>query len=177
MGLNSLSNSFGYLLAVTLIFNLIDLKTVLLCVLFLSMFFFSKELRSFSAYREYWALIILISAFFFLDSNIFKFSYRFFEKIQTFKWYKENTKSIKSHRFLTSEVDIFQTAKRNTLVIDGYKSITLSKQGSVNKIEMLLGILQGFLSPQNKKSLVLGIGSGVTVTGNSFSLKKLKLSK
>ncbi len=161
LGLNSLGNALGLFFFYTVGDLLPNPVLVLSAVTIICL------LISLSFHRHLGALMVLFAlGVFFMTTNadLFSYSFRYFQSADSFRYAKENLVRIEKFRSLGSEVAIHHFRdKSETLVIDGYRSISIHENSNHFESEALLGFLHSLVLPKNEKTLVLGVGSGATV--------------
>ena len=180
IALNSIFNAIGFILSMFILHQLIPLKILFLfCSIGIIAFLWVKN--EFSNISILISLVLIAIWTLFFNSTIFHLSYTHFGSPKNLEQTIKMTTGIESFRKAGSEVSLLNTLGGKIVVIDGYRSLRISKTDnslvdsfeqinltSGNKYEFVMGALQAFLSQKKEKSLILGVGSGITITANSM---------
>ncbi len=172
LSINSWGNVLGLSFVVMFLTLFSNIK-VLVILIFALLILYSYRLAKAKSTRAILVSMFCLMFILLIPETFFHLSYRHFENGKIFLKNFKSAKLLKSENFLGAQVDIVELSGKKTLIIDGYKSIMLDLDGSFNESEILLGTLQEFIVRNKESALVLGVGSGATVFGNSKYFQKV----
>ena len=92
--------------------------------------------------------------------------------------YMSNIRRIRSFGNETIFYDVFDKANKETVTIfnhNGYISLRFYNDNKTKRRESLFGVLPSLFSKENKKALVLGLGSGITASAVSEFYQSTKV--
>lgn len=115
---------------------------------------------------RWWLLSVTLLpiAFTLHNENVFSYSFRYFQSYSAYRNAKDNIEQVETFKKNGSELSIHHYKNgRETMVIDGYQTISIDKKSNHYRSESLLGLLQSSLVAKKDNALVIGLGSGVTV--------------
>lgn len=176
IGLNSLGNALGlslfYFLGVNFFNSVLILVLIgIFCVL-MNIMSNLQDMRTKRVLLIVLPIITLAIFYVMTPANYFSYSFRYFQSVSSFSHAKENLVRVEKFQSLGSEVAIHHFKdKSETLVIDGYRSISINESSKHFESEALLGFLHSLVLSQNNKTLVLGVGSGATVVAAAKTSK------
>lgn len=164
LGFNFLFNSLGLFIGSSLMSSPHYLLIIFIC-LALTLILISGDHKKFlnARLQVLWMPFIVIW-FIFFDQNILSYSYRYFQNPEVFKQTRENLKSIQTYRSQGSQFSLhFFKNQTQSLIIDGYKSISIDQASGHAYLETQLSVLPALFSNKSRAAVV-GVGSGITVS-------------
>lgn len=183
LALNCIFNAVGFAGAVFVLHQWIILKYIYVLVALLItgfMIYFSRR-------KPIIPILLVLAWALMMNKDIFHLSYHHFSSIKNLNKILSNIINVESYRKAGTEVSLLETDRGKVVVIDGYRSLRISKTGqsideeftqknkaSENKYEFIMGALQAFISQKRENSLILGVGSGITVNANSQFFKNVE---
>ena len=186
LSINSIANAIGFLIAMFGFYHILSLKMIIiLCVAAVIIYIvvIYRDINKVVVSSLVAVLFLTVWGSLFKDI-VFHFSYRFFESVPSLNYYLKNALGYKSYRAGGTEVSLIKTQGGDIVVIDGYKTLrlkeTIKEQDrwasdtiGENRFEFLVGAMQGYITPEHNNSLILGVGTGITVTANSLFYKNI----
>ncbi len=177
---NSLGNALGIPLAGIILYSIFDLRLTLILIV-CSILFISYGVIN--KIYTFFALFSIMSLVLFWPSReLYVGSSRLVSQTATeIKQYVKGMKNIQHIRYLGNETTLYETdryyGREGRLMVfhNGYRTLALKKRKGIVKHESFLPAISAWYSQKHNNALVLGLGTGVTVSTTADAYKNVKV--
>ncbi len=181
LAVSSFGNCFGFLIITFFLFeklNLYFLPILASLLILISGIVYSKSFLSIS--RIYWLFLFSFLSLLLLyswPSNLLKVGYRQFNSVESINYFKENFKNVITYKKFDNDVSIIKLKDDSRwLTLNGYLTLAFNPSNDLTTLrETILGISPALFSKNQKNSLIIGLGSGVTAGASSQVFSEVKV--
>ncbi len=177
LGISSFGNCAGYLLMVFVIHehfsSLVLVFWIGLSLLGMGIFCVKNGFRQKMQMLSAFALLSCI-LWIFWPVRLMDLCYDDFKSLEAIQKQETKYDSFESLKKLGHHVSLLQEKNQTCLVIDGYKSLHISKGKKGNLREILFGFTPACFLKEQNSALVLGVGTGITAGSAAKVFKRVK---